>query len=525
LKRIHLSDEFNKFIEKIQNGENFALMRNADGELAIMEGRSVSAQEGNWVSPNYVSNLGKAIFESLQLKADNVYYAISCPCCDKRAYYWYMSRVADRNNVTFANIWINANYNRFKEEFPKIKRDAVLIANFRAESHKIGNLNILKHYKISDDCISFWDKEAPNMLNEIKKEYGDKNDILYVVSAGPMSAPIIADLYENNPNNCYVDFGSSIDIYYREGVTRPYMKKGNVYAERNCWMYNPREVSFDVTAVCTLYKRPESLVKQIEALERQSLKPKELLLFQDGIADYYKIEMLDSLKQKFSKIRIADHNMGVWERFNLAREADSQYVCVFDDDTIPGDRWLENCHDNMMNQKGIYGTNGIVMTDEKTYPLGGYFMVGWKGPVKERTEVDFVGHSWFMERQCLEYMFDGTEKFQKIKYAAEDMCLSVKAKEKGIRTFVPPHPNTDKTLWGSTPIFGDRFGNAVEALSFNMNNLKKMQKAIAGFVKEGWKPLCVEDNKKVKIAARNVKREKLNNYYMRGKNLLKRKIL
>lgn len=262
-----LNKDFDFFWNKILNNENFAFMRNADGELAIMEGRHVAAQEGNWVSPDHVTKLGRDILESLSLSADNVYYAISCPCCDRRAYYWYMTRIANRKNATFANLWINSNFIRFSEEFPKLQRDAVLIANFRAEGKKIGNLNILKHYKISDDCISFWENEAEGMLDQIKKDFGNKNDLLYVVSAGPMSGPIIAALYRNNPDNCYVDFGSSIDPYYREGITRPYMIKGNVYAERNCWMYNPEQTCFDVTCVCNLYKRPESLVKQVQAIE------------------------------------------------------------------------------------------------------------------------------------------------------------------------------------------------------------------------------------------------------------------
>lgn len=520
-----MDKEFNRFINKIKSGENFALMRNTDGELAIMEGRSVAAQEGNWTSPNYVTNLGKAIYNSLQLNEANVYYAVSCPCCDRRAYYWYISRVTNKKNITFANIWINANYKRFRNEFEKIKRDAILITNYRAEGHKIGNVNILKHYKISDDCISFWDTQAPIMLSKIKKEYGNQNNLLYIISAGPMSGPIIYELYTNNPNNCYVDFGSSIDVYYREGITRPYMVEGNCYAERNCWMHNPREVSFDVTVVCNLYKRPESLVKQIEALEKQSLKPREIFLFQDGINDYYEVNMLGSLKKKFAKIKVADQNMGVWERFKLAAEADTPYVCIFDDDTIPGERWLENCHFYMQKQEGIYGTNGIMMTDDRQYPLGGYFPIGWKGPVSECTEVDFVGHSWFVKKKYLEYMFDQTEKFQALKYVAEDMCLSVKAKEKGIRTFVPPHPNLNKDLWGSAPIFGDKFGNSIEALSFNSNNLLLMQKAIEMFRQEGWKPICTENADKVISAKKRVKAEQRRYYEYKLRNYIKRKVL
>ena len=236
--KITLSAEYDKFMKKIMNFENFAFMRNADGELAIMEGRAVSAQEGNWNSPDYVSELGKAIKNSLLLKDNNVYYAISCPCCDRRAYYWYLNNVVNVRNVTFANLWINSNFKRFREDFPKVKRDAVVIVNYRAKDKPIANLNILDYFLISDDCISFWEKEAPKMIDKIKRKYGEKKDLLFVVSAGPMSGPIIAELYKYNPDNTYVDFGSSIDIYYRENITRPYMNQENIYAKRDCEMYS-----------------------------------------------------------------------------------------------------------------------------------------------------------------------------------------------------------------------------------------------------------------------------------------------
>lgn len=521
--KIYLDKEFEKFSGMIEKNENFAFMRNADGERAIMLGRAAAAQEGNWKSPDYVTSLGKAIYESLKLKDKRAFYAISCPCCDRPAYYWYMSRVANPQNVTFANLWINNNYERFKEWFPKIKRDAILIANFRAEGHKIGNLNILKHYKISDDCISFWDKKAPQMLEQIKAEYGSKNDLLYVVSAGPMSGPMIAELFKNNPNNCYIDFGSSIDIYYRGGITRPYMIKGNVYAERNCWMYDPKKVLFDVTVVCCLYKKPETLIGQLEALEKQTLKPKEIFLFQDGIDDSYKIQMFESLKCRFDNIKIAEKNMGVWERFRFAKEAKTPYICIFDDDTIPGESWLENCHFHIMKQNGIYGTNGVILKNAMSYPFGHSLNVGWHGAVTRSTEVDFVGHAWFMERKCLDYMFDGTEQFQKFKYTAEDMCLSIKAKEHGIRTFVPPHPDNNKSLWGSDPVFGMVFGTEAGAVSLNRKHLENMQKAIKLFVAEGWKPLCLEEPRKVKAAIRHVKYCKWIAFYHRCRRFLKRR--
>ncbi len=57
-KKIFLASDFKKIWQKIDIGENFALLRYGDGERAIMEGRVVVAQEG-WSSPNFVTKLGK----------------------------------------------------------------------------------------------------------------------------------------------------------------------------------------------------------------------------------------------------------------------------------------------------------------------------------------------------------------------------------------------------------------------------------------------------------------------------------
>ncbi|MDR2399091.1 MAG: hypothetical protein LBD61_01425 [Endomicrobium sp.] len=246
----YLDKEFDKFWQKIKMGENFALTRNGDGERAVMSGSTLKAQEGGWKFPDYICALGKDCSRSLLINNDKFFYGISCPCCDEESYYWYRSRI-NTKNITFANLWINGNYTKFKENFNDLKRDSVLITNYRAANHQIANLNILKHYTISDDCITFWETDAKKMLSQIKYELENKNNILYVVSAGP----IIAELFKNNPNNCYIDFGSAIEPYYNNSYfKRPYMIAGTIYNQRNCWMHDENE-SFDVSVVLNLLKK------------------------------------------------------------------------------------------------------------------------------------------------------------------------------------------------------------------------------------------------------------------------------
>lgn len=486
-KKIYLENEYNEIMERIIIGDNITVLRLGDGEKSLMCGKMISAQEG-WNAPNAKTKLGESLVECLQdINYDNIYVGISCPCCDREAYYWYVSRLKNPN-ITFANLFVNVNYKRFTNDFLKIKRDAVVIGNINGENKKIGNLNILKYYPVSNQCVDFWETKAEFLIKDIIERFGEQNNLLYVFAAGPLSEPIIMKLYHNNPHNTYIDFGSCIDKYIHEKDTRPYTNPESIYGSRNCWMYNLRQVSFDVAVVLTTYKKPDALAKQLRAIKNQTLKPKQLILYQDGIDGEYTIDFKNEILHEFDLTFISRENNGVWKRFEIAKNnSKAPYVCVFDDDTIPGSRWLENCHAHMIQREAVYGTIGIVLEKPENYPYGGYYRVGWDAPNKKSVIVDFVGHSWFMKKEHLEYMFEGTEIYQSYKLAAEDMCLSYQCKKRGIPTIVPPHPYEDFALWGSEKNTAMQFGRADGAISMNPENCKRMQEVVRRLVNNGWK--------------------------------------
>lgn len=525
MEKFYLNTAYDNIMKKINKQENFTLMRYGDGERAIMTGKQVTALE-NWSSPLGENLLGKNLLQTLNLNSNNVYYGISCPCCDQEAYYWYISRINNKN-ITFSNLFVNINYRRFIKDFETINREAVVIGNYKGATNNIGNLKILKYYSISDNCFDFFDHELFKLIKQIKLDFGEKNNLLYVISAGPLAEIIIYYLYKNNPNNCYIDFGSSIDCYIHKKDTRAYCDINSIYANRNCWMFNPITTNFDVSVLLTVYKKPDTLEKQLSAIMKQSLKPKEILLFQDGINEPYKISINNDLLNLFSKYKINDVNQGVWERFKFAQEAKSEYICLFDDDTIPGTRWLENCHYNMMFNKGIYGTIGIILKNFKGYPYKNYYRVGWAQPFSKLIKVDFVGHSWFFPKKYLEYMFDNTNKYQEYKYVAEDMCLSFKCKEKGINTYVPPHPYFNEELWGSQKEYAYKFGTTPTAISSNSNSFIKMNTALQSLKKDGWDLIYNKEKYSIKYKFIKIKYEelkyKIKREYYRTKNKITKK--
>jgi hypothetical protein len=501
-EKVYLDKEFDRIWSKIENNDNFAFVRYGDGERKILTGSFVKAQEG-WIAPNHKTELSKALQDCLEMNEKNFFHGISCPCCDRSSYYWYNSNLVCNKNITFANLFVNKNFSTFITKFEKLRRNTIVIANYRGINKTIGSLNILKYYPVSDDCIKFWDENGFKFIQDIKDDTKNLKDTLFLLAAGPLSGPIIAELYKENPNNCYIDVGSAIDFYVHNKNTRSYQKNNSKLSRRNCWMFDPSEVRFDVSVILNLYKRPECLEKQIEAIEAQSLKAREIIIFHDKVSTGEDVQFPTNLKKRFNLIEVAKKNKGVWGRFKFAQNAQSYYCCVFDDDTIPGTRWLESCHYHMQRKEGLFGANGVIMIEPKTYP-DNFISLGWKNPNTSLCEVDFVGHSWFFKKNWLDILFKSPQSIKKLKICGEDMSFSYQLKKnKNIPTFVPPHPFYDYDFFGSLPKYARKYGGSKVALSASKENKILYNKAINILLNEDyyWENVLVKEKAKL----RNIK--------------------
>lgn len=242
-----------------------------------------------------------------------------------------------------------------------------------------------------------------------------------------------------------------------------------------------------ITVVFTVYKRPQTLLKQLEAITKQSIRPDELILFQDKVRSGDPIILEKSLLERFDKVKIASSNQGVWGRFKYAKDhATGDYICILDDDTIPGRKWLETCLDLSSEREAVYASLGIRLTKGGKYPFSDFYRIGWCSANKRSEAVDFAGHSWFFKRECLDWMFEETESVQAIKTAGEDMGLSFAAYRHGIPTMITPHPLKDFSVWGSMPNEAVEYGNDTAATGIN-GNYENMNTALRLYEEMGWK--------------------------------------
>jgi hypothetical protein len=233
-----------------------------------------------------------------------------------------------------------------------------------------------------------------------------------------------------------------------------------------------------ITVILNGYKRPQFLKEQVDAIKNQTIPAKEIMLWQNHTEGFDK-ELTDTLITASSNT-----NLGVWARFAFALNANTEYICIFDDDTIPGDMWFENCLETIKTYEGLLGTVGLIYDTPSSYRPNTRF--GWADINNPETiMVDIVGHAWFFKREWLSTYWRELPPIG-LTTVGEDMHFSAMIqKYLGLNTYVPPHPEDNKRLWGS--LKGWEMGIEQNALSFNQNNIILMDNYHKHLISNGFK--------------------------------------
>lgn len=245
-----------------------------------------------------------------------------------------------------------------------------------------------------------------------------------------------------------------------------------------------------ITVVLNAFRRTEYLEKQINAIENQSIKPTEILVWQNAGGE------IPSHLLNRAVFAQCNSNLGVWSRFAYALNANSDYICVFDDDTIPGSRWFENCIETMRTNEGLLGTRGLrFLSPGRYFPSEG---VGWDAPNQNVERVDIVGHAWFFKREWLGTFWREMPPSFSSKLAGEDIHFSYALqKYLNINTYVPPHPIDNIELWGSLPEEASVIGKNAVAISMNPEAAIRFNAALQYYDSKGFE-LCQNSIKRIK---------------------------
>jgi hypothetical protein len=229
-------EEIYFFLDKIKSKENFAIPRYSDGEMFMLQRKSIHLGYKNYDAKHFIpakhEKFVKYLTEAFVHKQHNYYKGISCKCCvGEENLKWQLNLLPKDDNLTWANVFLNANYPIFmKEVLPEIqKRGAVYICNNEADLSEQDW--IFKDFRVSSNQAFITDL---HIIDEIS-EYIEENqitDTLFLFSASALSNLAIYELFKKHPNNTYLDIGTTIARMTGVPVNRRYLNEWHIRGEK-----------------------------------------------------------------------------------------------------------------------------------------------------------------------------------------------------------------------------------------------------------------------------------------------------
>jgi len=242
-----------------------------------------------------------------------------------------------------------------------------------------------------------------------------------------------------------------------------------------------------ITVILTVYKRGEYLPAQIKALRAQSVPPKEIWVWSNEAG-----MPLEDVSELVDRVVVSNTNWKFWGRFALANMVRTPYIALFDDDILPQPNWFKNCLATyQQGVEGILGGSGVVLPKE-----GGYsskHKIGWNGFHENIAKpVDLVGHAWFFPKELLKYVWYeqpySWENGEDIHFS----CMTLK--HAGLKTWVPPHPSDDQSVWSCRPDFGKRVGRTSAATHKGAGHHEIRSAMVDTYRANGWKIVADNDH-------------------------------
>jgi hypothetical protein len=214
-------------LNKLKQREHFSFSKYADGEYAILRNIKITNTD-NWTfDPTIHPTEHKFLMDSFTYDAQGYYIGISCPCCQPKESIQWMRDNVKTKNITFANIFVNSNYNFFKKhfipEFNSWEGEVTLVANGEGKNKKLP-FKINYYYDIK---IGSWiNPDLNECIETLSKKAENKNNQLFLFSSGPLGNILAHKLHYINKNNTYLDIGSTINPWI-VGNNRKYLSGKN----------------------------------------------------------------------------------------------------------------------------------------------------------------------------------------------------------------------------------------------------------------------------------------------------------
>ena len=222
--------DFYEALTKIKELDSYAISRCADGEAAVLKNETVGNKDGWLYKKNKNLIFRSDLRRSLLCRDKNFVYGISSRNVDEKNYLFLKRFVRqDLSDVTFSDIWVNANYDLFNELFlptlNQTKKHITFITNPKATFTALKqSISIKEVIPIKGNCVTCWEKNRAHLkaLLDLKASLNDNE--IFLVAAGPLTNIIIYEMWCINRNNIYLDIGSTLDPIIFKRRSRNYHK-------------------------------------------------------------------------------------------------------------------------------------------------------------------------------------------------------------------------------------------------------------------------------------------------------------
>jgi hypothetical protein len=256
------SGDFEKLKNYLIRGINFSFTRFSDGELFILENKRLELQEnyfiigdnhgGGWYNkeeqkqflPEKHQFYRQKLEDSLKCQEPLFYRGICTrPDVDKPIFDWMVNLAGgDSETLTWSNLFINSNYERFLNEIVPIfsDKEIIFIVNENANLSKLP-FRVNKDFRVGTNCFI----NNYELIDEIE-DYIKNNDIknhLFLISAASLSNLLIHRLHLLSTDNTYLEIGSTLNPIMdmvgwrgsRAYLNEFWMKQNRYYLDMECF--------------------------------------------------------------------------------------------------------------------------------------------------------------------------------------------------------------------------------------------------------------------------------------------------
>jgi hypothetical protein len=228
--------DFYKMLEKIKNKEHFSYSKFSDGELFILQGKSFSlgphshsyenSEDFKDFDATKHSFHQQKLLEAFQYKHPNYHLGICAPSDQDDSVFYWMKNLSGQpeENLTWANLFVNSNYDNFRKEMiPEFSNyKIVIICNKKSTFDNCPfKENIVKDFRVGSNCIV----NDYDLIEEVKSYIIDNNieNHLFLFAASSLGNFMIHQLHKEFPNNTYFDAGSTLNPLIGLSIDRGYL--------------------------------------------------------------------------------------------------------------------------------------------------------------------------------------------------------------------------------------------------------------------------------------------------------------